>query len=201
MLWPRSAFLFAVAIGAGCTSVFGSSEPSGLGTGPIRNACSWPSVKEDCLPNEYCDAPDCKPESVGSCVERPSPFMTGPLEWVCGCDGITYGNVAFARAQGVTAPTIGQCTGPSSGGGVTPADPKSCSGSKQCPAGSVCLPLASSSCGGSAQSYCWAWPNDYSCPAGAQTGYLGCAGTTKCMTECEAITSLNPYKMSTTGCR
>jgi hypothetical protein len=180
--------------------VFGSSEPSGLGTGPIRNACTWLTLKDDCLPDEYCDAPDCK--SVGSCVKRPTPFMTGPLDWVCGCDGITYGNMAFAHAQGVTAPTIGQCTGPSSGGGVTPAEPMSCSANKKCPAGSLCLPLASSSCSGAPQSYCWAWPNDYSCPVGAQTGYLACTGSsTKCMTECEAITSMSAYKMSTTGCR
>jgi hypothetical protein len=155
----------------------------------------------DCNEDEYCDAPDCT--SVGSCVARPSPFMTGELNWACGCDGITYGNVKFAQAQGVTTPTIGQCTGSSSGGGVKPAAPRACnSTNNKCPTGAICLPLASSSCGNTNEGYCWAWPNDAVCTPGAQTGYLACSGnTTKCMTECEAITSMQRYKMSTIGCR
>jgi hypothetical protein len=191
-------FVVTVAVGTGCGPFFGRPEPSGLGTGPITNACTWESVEDDCAPNEFCDAPDCK--SPGSCVERPAPSMTGELSWVCGCDGVTYGNVAFARAQGVTAPTIGQCTGPSSGGGVAPAEPRNCT-TKACPAGAVCLPLASLSCGAGAQSYCWAWPNDVTCTPGAQTGYLSCSGSTTCMTECEAITSMRAYRMATIGCR
>ena len=195
--WGR--FVLAVVIGAsaGCSSLFGGPEPSGLGSNGITNSCSWNSG--ECLPNEYCDAPDCKTE--GKCVKRPSPFMTGELNWACGCDGVTYGNVTFAKAQGVTAPTIGQCTGPSSGGGITPADPLACSDTKKCPNGAVCLPLASASCGTGAQGYCWAWPNDATCTPGAQTGYLLCNGNTKCMTECEAITSMQHYRMTTIGCR
>jgi hypothetical protein len=190
-----------IAVSIGCTSIFGGPEPSGLGSNGITNACSWPSAHTDCLDTEYCDVADCKPTTSGKCVKRPSPFMTGELNWACGCDGITYGNANFAKAQGVPTPTTGQCTGPSSGGGVTPADPKACSKSNPCPIGAVCLPLASSSCGSGAQGYCWAWPNDATCSPGAQTGYLLCNGNTKCMTECEAITSLQQYKMSTIGCR
>jgi hypothetical protein len=198
--WTRAASIaLLVATAAGCGSFFGSPEPSGLGSNGIKNACTWKTVKEDCLDDEYCDAPDCN--AVGSCVTRPSPFMTGELNWACGCDGVTYGNSAFARAQGVTTPTIGQCTGPSSGGGVTPAEPLSCSGTKKCPAGAVCLPLASSSCSGNSDGYCWAWPNDATCTPGAQTGYLLCSGSTTCMTECQAITSMQRYRMTTIGCR
>jgi hypothetical protein len=188
-----------MAIAAGCGSFFGSPEPSGLGTNPIKNSCTWKTVHDLCADNEYCDAPNC--DAVGNCVVRPSPLMTGELNWACGCDGITYGNVAFARAQGVTAPTIGACTGPGSGGGVQPADPMSCSSTKKCPVGAVCLPLASASCGSTSEGYCWAWPNDAVCTPGAQTGYLLCSGSTKCMTECEAITSMQHYRMTTIGCR
>jgi hypothetical protein len=198
--WTRIGFLaLLLAITAGCGSFFGSPEPSGLGSNGIKNACSWSSVKTDCNDDEYCDAPDC--ESVGSCVQRPSPFMTGELTWACGCDGVTYGNATFARAQGVTTPTNGQCTGPSSGGSVKPADPLACSNTKKCPTGAVCLPLASSSCTTTSDGYCWAWPNDATCTPGAQTGYLLCSGSTKCMTECEAITSMQHYRMTTIGCR
>src|SRR5262245_26066330 len=89
--WCRLGSLFAlVAAAAGCGSFFGSSEPSGLGSNGIKNACSWKSVGMDCNDDEYCDAPDC--DSQGSCVTRPSPFMTGELTWACGCDGVTYDN-------------------------------------------------------------------------------------------------------------
>jgi len=194
----RLACLVAL-LAVGCGSFFGSPEPSGLGSNGIKNACSWATVKEDCLANEFCDVVDCK--SVGQCVERPPPFMSGELSWACGCDGVTYGNVTFAHAQGVTAPTIGQCIGLSSGGAVAPADPLACSKNKPCPTGAVCLPLASSSCNATDQGYCWAWPNDAACTPGAQTGYLLCSGSTKCMTECEAITSMQHYRMTTIGCR
>jgi hypothetical protein len=197
--WGRFTLAVVIALSAGCTSIFGGPEPSGLGSNGITNSCTWGSVKDDCLSTEYCDAVDCK--AVGKCVKRPSPFMSGELNWACGCDGITYGNVTFAKAQGVTAPTIGQCTGPGSGGGIAPADPLACSATKNCPVGAVCLPLASSSCSTGAQGYCWAWPNDATCSPGAQIGYLLCNGNTKCMTECEAITSMQRYKMSTIGCR
>jgi len=189
----------AVAFAAGCGSFFGSPEPSGLGSNGIKNACTWATVKDDCLADEFCDATDCK--AVGSCVQRPSPFMSGDLNWACGCDGITYGNATFARAQGVTAPTNGECIGSGSSGGITPADPLACSKSKACPAGAVCLPLASTSCGTGDQGYCWAWPNDAVCTPGTK-GFLACTGnTTKCMTECEAITSMQRYKMTTVDCK
>jgi hypothetical protein len=111
--WARLApFVVTIALGTGCGSFFGRPEPSGLGTGPIRNACTWESVNEDCLPNEFCDAPDCK--SVGSCVERPAPSNTGELSWVCGS---TASRTATSHSgTGGMAPTIGQCTGPNSGG-------------------------------------------------------------------------------------
>ncbi len=172
----------------------------GLGSNGVKNACAWPTAQTDCLPNEYCDAPDCtKP---GSCVERPSPLKSGNQGWACGCDGVTYWNVTFARAQGVTAPTQGQCSGPSSGGVVTPADPLACSNTNVCPRGAVCLPAATSSCTGTAaQGYCWAWPDDFACSTTGTIGYLACSGTTKCMTECEAITNRSRYRMTTVGCR
>jgi hypothetical protein len=195
-----AALALAVAFAGGCSSVFGGPEVSGLGTNGVRNGCTWPTAQTDCLPNEYCDAPDCTKQ--GSCVVRPPPQKSGDLGWTCGCDGITYWNGAFAKAQGITAPTAGQCTGPSSGGGVTPAEPLSCSDTKKCPAGAVCLPTATSSCTGTVtQGYCWAWPNDFECPSGAQTGYLLCSGSTACMTECGAITSRTRYRMTTVGCR
>jgi hypothetical protein len=183
---------------AGCGSFFGSPEPSGLGSNGVTNACTWATVKDDCLANEYCKASDC--DSAGTCEPRPSPYMTGNLDWVCGCDGVTYGNLTFANAQGVTAPTIGACTGSGSGGALKPAAPLACSKSKPCPSGDICLPLASTSCGSTDQGYCWAWPNDFVCMPGAQIGYLACSGSTKCMTECEAITSMQPYRMTTIGC-
>jgi len=192
--------LAALAIASGCGSFFGSPEPSGLGSDGIKNGCTWATVHEDCLLNEYCDAPDCT--HTGTCVARPPPQKSGELNWACGCDGVTYWNGTFARAQGVTAPTLGQCTGSGSAGGVNPADPLACSDSKKCPAGAVCLPLATSNCNGTVtQGYCWAWPDDFACTAGAQIGYLSCGTSTKCMTECEAITARARYRMSTINCR
>src|SRR5437016_6102889 len=67
----------AMAFAAGCGSFFGSPEPSGLGSNGIKNACTWATVKDDCLADEFCEATDCK--AVGNCVPRPSPFMSGDL--------------------------------------------------------------------------------------------------------------------------
>ncbi len=128
--------------------------------------------------------------------------MSGELNWACGCDGITYGNVTFGQAQGVTVPTIGACTGAGSGGSVAPAAPLACSNNKPCPNGAVCLPLASSSCDGDGtQGYCWAWADDAVCNPADQTGYLACSGASKCMTECEAITNAQRYRSTTIGCK
>jgi hypothetical protein len=195
--WSRIASMaLTAAIAAGCGSFFGSPEPSGLGSNPIRNACTWLTVKDDCLATEYCDASDCK--SVGTCVERPLPLGSGEMGWRCGCDGITYWNITFARAQGVTAPTSGQCGSAGSGGVITPADPLTCSTTKACPKGAVCL--AGDTCTARSQGTCWAWPNDYACSPGAQRGYKLCDGTGGCLTECAAIVSTKPYSVSTINC-
>jgi hypothetical protein len=194
--WGRlTPLALAGAILAGCGSWFGSPEPSGLGSNGVRDTCSWATVHDDCLPTEFCDAPDCM--GLGGCVKRPEPLESGEGNWTCGCDGVTYWNVTFARAQGVTAPTLGQCGGPSSGGGVTPRNPLACTSSAGCPRGSICLPTA---CTGT-QGHCWAWPNDYVCAPGAQLGYKLCDGTGGCLTECQAITSQTPYSMSTINCK
>jgi hypothetical protein len=196
---PIASFLAAMMIvgtwATGCGSFFGGPEPSGLGTNPIRNGCSWATVQDDCLSTEYCDAADCA--SMGTCVQRPPPLGSGDLNWVCGCDGITYWNQTFAKAQGVT-PTNGACGAAGNGGVLKPSDPLTCSASKQCPRGSICL--AGATCQAK-QSTCWAWPNDYACPVGALLGYKLCDGTGGCLTECGAITSTKAYSMSTINCR
>jgi hypothetical protein len=193
--WARVARMAVVAAAlGGCGSFFGSPEPSGLGSNGVRDTCM---ANADCLPSEFCDVPDCSPTSVGSCAKRPEAIGSGDGNWVCGCDGVTYWNVTFAKAQGVVAPTLGQCGGPSSGGGVTPTSPHTCASSANCPAGSICLP---STCRGTAGT-CWAWPNDFACSPGAQLGYTLCDGTSGCLTECQAITSQKAFSMSTINCK
>jgi hypothetical protein len=182
--------------GAGGNADAGASD-TGLGSGGNKSHCTWQTRSNDCLANEFCDAPDCS--SPGTCASRPEPRGTGEGVWACGCDGVTYWNKAFANAQGVTAPMIGMCGGPSSGGGVTPPAPLACAPGRPCPVQAICVPHAG--CPSVGQAACWAWPNDYVCTPGAQLGYKFCDGTGGCLTECEAITSLKPYSMSTINCR
>ena len=98
----------------------------------------------------------------------------------------------------MTAPTSGICGASGSTGAIEPADPLTCSSSKPCPRGAVCL--AGSKCGTSNSGTCWAWPNDFACPAGALKGYKLCDGTGGCLTECTAITSTKAYQMTTINC-
>jgi hypothetical protein len=173
----------------------GAGEPRDSGAEPsVLSACTAALVASECSQDEYCDAPDCV--SIGTCRPRPSRFASGELDWVCGCNGITYGNATYAHALGVTAPMIGSCTG---GAGTT--DPLRCATGRPCPLDAVCLPPSSTSCAGSSQGSCWAWSNDSACPSGAQTGYLSCSSAPTCLTECQAITSQAPYRMTTIGCR
>jgi hypothetical protein len=181
---------------SGCGSFFGGPEPSGVGNGGILNACTWATVNDDCLANEYCDAPDCA--SLGACKVRPPPLEAGNEGWTCGCNGVTYWNTTFAHAQGVTAPTLGQCGGPSSGGGVQAAKPLACTSNANCPAGSVCLSAATCV---KAQAKCWAWPDDFVCMPGGQFGFTLCDGTPGCFTECGAITTQKSYQTSTVNCK
>jgi hypothetical protein len=190
--WCLAAVALLASWATGCGSFFGSPEPSGLGTNPIRNGCTWATVHEDCLANEYCDANDCT--SMGTCVDRPPPLGSGEVNWVCGCDGVTYWNQEFAKAQGVT-PTRTAC---GAVGVASPAQPLVCSATKACPRGSICL--AGSTCTAK-QATCYAWPNDFACPAGALQGYKLCDNTGGCLTECTAITSTKQYTMTTQNCR
>jgi hypothetical protein len=67
----------------------------------VREACK---NNDDCAEGEFCASGTCPADfSSGECTERPDPAeCEDEREFlVCGCDGVTYGNSCFARAEGV----------------------------------------------------------------------------------------------------
>jgi hypothetical protein len=66
-----------------------------------------------CLGDEFCKAPDgtCAQGAVGVCTGKPPACPVFKVE-VCGCDGMTYQNVCFSDAAGVTVNHTGACAPP-----------------------------------------------------------------------------------------
>ncbi len=69
-----------------------------------------------CPDNYFCEYPigDCgtAPDARGTCVHVPeTPSCVGTTNSVCGCDGNTYGNICFLRAEQLSALHLGACSG------------------------------------------------------------------------------------------
>lgn len=75
----------------------------------------------ECAEGQFCDYPlgsYCgADDSTGECKPLPEacPDVWAP---VCGCDGMTYGNVCDANAQGVSVASEGECGGGETCGGI-----------------------------------------------------------------------------------
>ena len=63
-----------------------------------------------CGPNQYCSFPGCYAET-GTCVDIPE-VCAMYYSPVCGCDGVTYGNICFLQAASQSMAYEGVCEGP-----------------------------------------------------------------------------------------
>ncbi|MCB9553322.1 MAG: hypothetical protein H6705_15865 [Myxococcales bacterium] len=72
-------------------------------------------IGDTCGPDEFCDfeGDGCDyADATGICQPRPAEFCAEIYAPVCGCDGMTYGNLCEAQRGGVDAARIGTCEDP-----------------------------------------------------------------------------------------
>jgi hypothetical protein len=126
-------------------------------------ACGSCTSLADCLPNEYCQAPDGECTERGHCTPIPQ-VCPGDYDPVCGCDGATHTNRCEAEAKAISIAHAGTCDAVCAGIAGIP-----------CPEGQIC-DLAAGMCGVSdVQGRC------VSIGDGCPTVYdpvCGCDGTT-----------------------
>ena len=67
-------------------------------------------TKDDCPQTQYCAYADGECGGTGTCQPRGiNLFCVGTNEWVCGCDGVTYGNTCLEHKAGVSLASQGGC--------------------------------------------------------------------------------------------
>lgn len=105
-------FMMACVVGAvGCVAE--SSEPtieSAEAEASTRMACG-PTVGRDCGEGLYCQfgiANLCGEQAPGTCTQIPT-RCTRDIDYVCGCDGITYVNECNAKTEGASIAHRGPC--------------------------------------------------------------------------------------------
>ncbi|MEO7035915.1 MAG: hypothetical protein ABI548_18425 [Polyangiaceae bacterium] len=150
----------AISGGAGISGAGtgGGGAPAGLGgdfsAGGGDTVCHR---NADC-PGEtlFCLTESCEPGAPGVCTLRP-PICDSTLQFVCGCDHLTYWNPCLLYQHGFSKSADGTCE----------VGAKLCRGNNDCPpmSGSTCARLQTSDvgCGTSAdQGACWVTPSDCS---------------------------------------
>jgi hypothetical protein len=88
--------LLLLVVGVGC-----DEEPA---EGDLTGC----EVNAECEAGDYCETPVGECGDVGECLLKPTlcPYIYQP---VCGCDGNDYGNHCFAKANGVSIASEGDC--------------------------------------------------------------------------------------------
>ena len=139
-----------------------------------------------CASTEYCDATDC---GAGTC--KPRPASSSDYSPVCGCDGVSYWNAAYAKSTGASVKSgVGEC-------GATVAT--TCGSSKKCPHTTDKCNEAHATfaeCSGTPSGTCWSFPPEAACPViGGSKNFRACSGglTGTCITECDAIKASKAY--------
>jgi hypothetical protein len=88
---------------------------SDLSATPPRSCGGWTSDPSECHADEFCsftaEARCGVADHPGICTPRPQ-ICTEELNEVCGCDGKTYSNECFAKAQGTSVARQGACGAP-----------------------------------------------------------------------------------------
>jgi hypothetical protein len=172
----KRALLVLLLAGCDPVDVVVANVPDG-GEMPPMHPCADNS---DCHPNEYCDKPTCG-DVHGDCRLKPN-CMTNDYTPVCGCNGVTYWNDCFRKADGSSAVFEAQ----------------ECSAAKTCVDASECSPspyaacarVSSLSCPASGSTgACWVMPAV--CPSGQSTTWQECSGGA-CLDYCGAIKSEQP---------
>lgn len=74
--------------------------------------CDSNNGDKDCKDGEFCQLPEkyaCgKVDTKGICKPKPD-LCTKELNYVCGCDGVTYANACMAASAGANIASAGQC--------------------------------------------------------------------------------------------
>lgn len=63
---------------------------------------------KDCSEREYCEVSATQCKGQGKCADRPDVCLMVYAP-VCGCDGVTYGNLCEAAARGVSVISRNPC--------------------------------------------------------------------------------------------
>jgi hypothetical protein len=106
----------------------GNSRDATLADATIADAYIAPSCTPSCAIDEYCGTPSGSCGAGGTCAMLP--VTCSPLvDYVCGCNGLTYENDCVAARAGVSVATVGVCV-PASG--YMPNCSPPCTGNNYC---------------------------------------------------------------------
>ena len=152
----------------------------------------------DCPETLFCLTQSCERGAPGVCTVKP-PICGSTLEFVCGCDHLTYWNPCLLHQHGFSQSSLGTCE----------VGAKLCHGNDECPpmSGATCARLQTSDvgCGTSADpGTCWVTPPDCA-NTGDMLKWQQCpppgsgAGLGPCESTCVAAKAGHPFVQATSA--